>query len=100
MSDSAVADRRALHSNYTSATEKTLTSLNRACTEAQTPSAIANVKMRDAAAGAANGRAAASQAMRRFDSVKTHTPSAFSRVSSVRTFVSGAGKNLSHPQLT
>jgi hypothetical protein len=80
--------------------QKTLTPLNGACTEAQTPSAIANVKMRDAAADAANGRAAASPAMRGFDSVKTHMSSAFSRVSSRQTFVSRAGKNLCHPQLT
>jgi len=85
---------------YTSATEKTLTPLNGACTEAQTPSAIANVKTRDAAADVANGRAAASPVMRSFDSVKTHMPSAFSRASSRQTFVSRAGYSLSHPQLT
>src|SRR5437588_1083752 len=43
--NSAVVDRRALHSDYTSATEKTLTRLNEGGTRAQTTSALARIMM-------------------------------------------------------
>src|SRR5215203_331558 len=39
--NSAAANRRALHSDYTSATEKTPTPLNERCTQPQNPSCIA-----------------------------------------------------------
>ena len=97
--NSAVADRRALHSNYTSATEKTLTPFHGAGTRAQTPSAIARMMTRNAVANAANSRAVSSKAKQDFDSAKTHIPSAFSRISSMRKLLSRAAKNLNHPQL-
>jgi hypothetical protein len=56
--------------------------------------------MRDAGAGAAISRAMSSNAKQSFDSAKTHTPSAFSRISPTRKLVLRAAKNLRHPQLT
>lgn len=44
--NSAAADRRALHSDYTSATEKTPSPLNGRCTQAQKPSPFAPTRDR------------------------------------------------------
>ena len=81
---SAAANRRALHPNYTSATEKTLTPLNGQCARAQNPSRFA--AMHDARLVERNTRAPQRRprATDFGDTSKTLVTSAFSRMSAMQ----------------
>ena len=70
--NSAAANRRALHSDYTSATEKTPTPLNGRCTRPQNPSCFAPTRVA-ASTCAASSHARDQRAQRRkfFDTSKT-----------------------------
>ena len=79
--NSAAANRRALHSDYTSATKKTPTPLNGRCTQPQNPSCFASTRplvdsVRDAHACGRSAR------LRKFsDPSRSLMKSAFSRIS-------------------
>jgi len=82
--NSAAANRRALHSDYTSATEKTPTPLNGRCTRPQNPPCFAPIPLRGGSALSTDTREMPVASREIPDPSKTLMKSMFSRMSRIR----------------
>jgi hypothetical protein len=91
--NSAAANRRALHPDYTSATEKTPTPLNRRCTRPQNPPCFAPNALHFDIAQGVDAHDSSVQTREFFDPPKTLIESMFSRISGIQFWFRASDEN-------